>query len=175
MSCNDTTATDARDPAPAREPPRQADAAGDAWPGLLFLVLGAGFAFGSLSYAQGSAQAPGPGYFPLRIGIILALIGAASVLRALWRLGWRLPAPPAGWAWRPLAAIVLAMLAFGELLPRLGLLVAMPVMLLLASLALERPRWCDAASVAAIVTLLSWLVFVAGLGLLIPVLPSGGA
>ena len=54
----------------------------DLWAGVMFFVFGAGFALGSLNYQIGSAARMGPGYFPLMLGIILALLGVAIFVGA---------------------------------------------------------------------------------------------
>ena len=42
----------------------------DFWSGLMFLVVGIGFAWGALNYSFGSSARPGPGYFPFGLGIL---------------------------------------------------------------------------------------------------------
>ena len=46
----------------------------DFWSGLMFLVLGAAFALGSTRYAMGSPARPGPGYFPLLLSLLMAML-----------------------------------------------------------------------------------------------------
>ena len=55
----------------------------DFWSGLMFLAIGIGFAWGATNYNFGSSARPGPGYFPFGLGIILALIGALVLFKAL--------------------------------------------------------------------------------------------
>ena len=50
--------------------------------GLLFLAVGAGAVGIARDYQIGSALHMGPGYFPIALGLLLAIVGAASVLRA---------------------------------------------------------------------------------------------
>jgi hypothetical protein len=45
----------------------------DFFSGLMFLVVGLGFAVGAYSYGMGDGAKMGPGYFPRMLGIILAL------------------------------------------------------------------------------------------------------
>ena len=54
----------------------------DFFAGLLFTVLGGGFAWGATTYQVGKAASMGPGYFPLLLGIILALMGMAIVAKS---------------------------------------------------------------------------------------------
>ena len=47
----------------------------DFWSGVVFLVVGVAFAVGSTEYRMGTSARPGPGYFPLGLGVLLALVG----------------------------------------------------------------------------------------------------
>ena len=49
----------------------------DFFSGLMFMVVGGLFAWGATSYSVGTAARMGPGYFPLLLGSMLALVGAA--------------------------------------------------------------------------------------------------
>ena len=49
----------------------------DFFSGLMFLVVGGGFAWGATTYSVGTGARMGPGYFPLLLGILLGIIGAA--------------------------------------------------------------------------------------------------
>ena len=55
----------------------------DFWSGLMFLVVGIAFAWGATTYSFGSSARPGPGYFPFGLGILLALLGAMVLFKAL--------------------------------------------------------------------------------------------
>src|SRR5690606_32028777 len=55
----------------------------DFWSGIMFLVIGVGFALGATSYSMGTAARMGPGYFPFWLGVILALLGAIVALGAV--------------------------------------------------------------------------------------------
>ena len=47
----------------------------DFWSGLMFLVVGIGFAIGASDYSLGTSARPGPGYFPLILSVIMAILG----------------------------------------------------------------------------------------------------
>ena len=47
----------------------------DFWSGLMFVVIGIGFAWGATSYSFGSSARPGPGFFPLGLGFLMAALG----------------------------------------------------------------------------------------------------
>ena len=145
----------------------------DFWSGLMFLVVGIAFAWGATIYNFGSSARPGPGYFPFGLGIILAILGALILFEALTietedgeKIGHI--------AWKPLIVILAAVGVFGFMLPRLGLLVSLPVMVLFSSWASDEFTWKASVINAIVLTGMSWLIFVKGLGLTIPVLPVLG-
>jgi len=143
----------------------------DFWSGLLFLVVGLTFALGATGYSLGSSARPGPGYFPLGLGLLLAMLGAVILFKAL-TLESSGGDPIGAIAWKPLLVIVGAIAAFGWLLPRLGLMGTLPVLVLLSALAGDEFRWRDVLLNCVVLTLGSWLIFVQGLKLTLPVWPG---
>jgi drug/metabolite transporter (DMT)-like permease len=138
--------------------------------GLFLVVVGGGFAVGATNYNFGVAAKPGPGYFPFGLGIILALLGLVVTVMGLVRRP-RDGEPVGAIPWRPLLCIVGALVLFGFTLPRLGFLISFPLMVVVTSLGGSEFRWKDALLNAAILTAFSYLVFIAGLKLTIPVWP----
>ena len=145
----------------------------DFFAGLMFLVVGLSFAFGATHYSFGSSAKPGPGYFPFGLGLLLALLGGMVLFSALSierdggdRIG--------SIAWRPLIVIVGSIALFGVALPRIGLMVTLPLLVLLASLAGDEFRLRDALINAAILTVGSWGIFIWGLKLQMPLWPAIG-
>ncbi|ASM77658.1 membrane protein [Vitreoscilla filiformis] len=143
----------------------------DFWSGVMFMLVGGAFAWGASSYAFGSSARPGPGYFPLGLGVLLALLGLVITIKAL-TLDTSDGEPLGPFAWRPLWVVLGAVLVFGIVLPRGGLVVALPLLVLISSWASEEFSWRSALLNAGVLTLLSYLVFVVGLKLTIPVLPA---
>ena len=47
----------------------------DFFSGLLFMGAGVAFAWGASSYTLGTGARMGPGYFPLALGVLLAVLG----------------------------------------------------------------------------------------------------
>ncbi|WP_269631392.1 tripartite tricarboxylate transporter TctB family protein [Pelomonas sp. BJYL3] len=142
----------------------------DFWSGLLFLLVGLAFAWGATEYNFGSSAKPGPGYFPFGLGILLALLGGLVLFKAV-----TIESPggdPVGAiAWRPLLVIVGAIAMFGLALPKLGLVVTLPLLIFVSSLAGDEFHWKDALISAVVLTAGSWVIFVWGLKLTIPVWP----
>ena len=48
----------------------------DFWSGLMFVATGIVFTVGATNYSLGTSARPGPGYFPLILSVIMALLGA---------------------------------------------------------------------------------------------------
>jgi Tripartite tricarboxylate transporter TctB family len=143
----------------------------DFWAGLMFLAVGIGFAWGATSYSFGSSARPGPGYFPFGLGILLAVLGAIVLFKALTvetEDGEKIGA----WAWRPLLWIVGSVVVFGWALPHLGMIVALPILVVVSAMAGDEFHWRDALINAVILTVFSWLIFSWGLSLTIPLWPS---
>lgn len=141
--------------------------------GLLFVITGAGFAVGATHYHFGSSANPGPGFFPLWLGLGMVLLGAVVAVQALGKE--RHEGDPIGAiAWRPLLVILASVIVFGLALPKLGLVVAVPLLVVGSSLAGAHFRLVPTLVLAAVLTLGCWLVFVKGLSLTLPVLPVLG-
>jgi peptidoglycan/LPS O-acetylase OafA/YrhL len=143
----------------------------DFWAGMLFLIVGMAFAWAATAYTFGSSAKPGPAYFPFGLGLLLALLGAIELFKALTfeREGGDPIAPV---AWRSLLLVVAAVAGFGYLLPRLGLFITLPLVVVLVSMAGDEQHWKDVAISAAVLTLGSWVVFVKGLNLALPLAPT---
>lgn len=139
--------------------------------GVMFTVAGVAFATGALSYSFGSAARPGPGYFPFGLGILLALMGAVILMRGLATRTE--PGQKFGpMSKRPLPIVVLAILSFAITLPTLGMVLALPILIAIISAAGDQFSWRDVAIGSLVLTLGSWLVFIKGLALTLPVWPS---
>ncbi len=162
----------------------------DFWSGLVFLVVGVVVAIGATNYSMGppcpdddpcaaslrarlaqlSAE-PGPGFFPLGLAIVLALLGAMVLFKALTiesdegdRVGTL--------EWRPLLAVVAAIALFAALLAPLGLALAGPLLVVVASLGADEFRWKGVLASAVVLTVAAWALFVWGLRLTVPLWPA---
>lgn len=139
--------------------------------GLMFLIIGIAFAIGATNYTYGESARPGPGYFPLLLGVIMSLLGAIVLFKAL-TIESDGGDPIGAIAWKPLLLIVGAVALFGLLLPRLGMVITIPALVAVSSLAGDEFHWLDAVINSVALTIFSYLVFVLGLGLTIPLWPS---
>jgi len=143
----------------------------DFWSGLMFVVMGLGFAAGATNYNFGSSARPGPAYFPFGLGILLAVLGTLILFKAL-SVESEGGDPVGAIAWKPLGLIVLSVVVFGAALPRLGLFISLPILILVASLAGDEFKLKEVVINSVLLTLGSWAVFIKGLALVIPLWPA---
>ena len=143
----------------------------DFWSGLMFIVTGLGFAWGAMNYSFGSAARPGPGYFPFGLGILLAVLGAIILIKAL-TVATEDGDPVGSIAWRPMLLIVAGVVVFGLVLPRLGMIISLPLLVLIASYAGDEFHLGEVLINSVVLTVFSWVIFIWGLNLTIPLWPT---
>lgn len=132
--------------------------------GLLFVAVGAGGFAVALSYPFGTLQQMGPGFFPRVLGVILVGFGLVTLVRGL-RSGERVEG---AWGWWPLAVITAALVAFGWLMERVGLVPSLVVLVVASAFAGREFRWGEVVLLAVAMCLLAVAIFVWGLGLPYP-------
>jgi hypothetical protein len=151
----------------------------DFFSGLMFLVVGTSFAWGSTNYTIGEGARMGPGYFPLMLGVMLGLIGLFITFQSLvveTESGERIGTA----AWKPLVFIIGANVIFGVLLaglpkfgiPAMGLIVAIFALTFMAALAGNEFKAKEVAILAVVLAVGSYLAFIVLLKLQFPVWPS---
>ncbi len=130
----------------------------DFWSGLVFVLLAIAFGVGASNHPIGNAAAPGPGYFPLLLSLLLALLGLMVLFKSLV-----IEAEDGGAigavAWRACAAISLALVIFAAALPRLGLIASVALLVIVASFAAKGGSGRAVLLSAAAVCAVCWLVF----------------
>jgi len=150
----------------------------DVYAGALLALVGSAFAWGATSYTVGTSARMGPGYFPMMLGLLLAVLGVLILLRG-WRKASDQRLAVGRWAWKPLYFIVAANLLFGVLLrglpslnlPAMGFVAAIFGLTLVAGLAGERFNLKESLLLALVLALGSYLAFVLVLQLQLPVWP----
>jgi len=151
----------------------------DFFAGLMFMAVGGSFAWGATSYTVGTGARMGPGYFPLLLGIVLALLGAFILFESMvvdTEDGEKIGA----FAWKPLGFIIGANLAFGVLLgglpsiglPAIGLIVAIYALTFISALAGDEFKTKEIAVLATVLAIISYLAFIKLLKLQFQVWPS---
>lgn len=151
----------------------------DFFSGVMFTTVGVAFAWGATTYNVGTGARMGPGYFPLMLGIVLAVLGALIMFNAM-AIETEGGDPIGSWAWRPLAYVLGANLAFGVLLgglpsikvPAMGLIIAIYALTIIASLGGERFKLRDVLILATILSAGSYVAFILALKLQIQVWPT---
>jgi hypothetical protein len=151
----------------------------DFYSGLAYTIVGAAFAYGATSYTIGTGARMGPGYFPLLLGSILAIIGGVILFKSL------VVETPTGdqvgsWAWKPLVFIIAGNLLFGVLLGGLpsiklsamGLIVAIYGTTLVVSMAGDQFKLKEILILATVLSVMSYLAFILLLKLQFPVWPT---
>lgn len=143
----------------------------DFWSGLMFVVIGLGFAWGATNYSFGQSARPGPGYFPFGLGLLMAVLGGLVLFKAL-TIETGDGEPVGAFSWKPLITIVASVAVFGWALPHLGMIAAIPILVVVSAWAGDEFHWKDALINAVVLTVGSWLIFIKGLSLTIPLWPS---
>ena len=151
----------------------------DFFSGLMFMGVGLAFAWGATTYSVGQGARMGPGYFPLYLGVLMTILGAAITFSSL--VVESVGGDKVGkWAWKPLFFIILANLLFGVLLaglpslgiPAMGLMVAIYVLTFVASMAEPGWRVKNTFILATILAAGSYVAFVMALKLQFQVWPA---
>ena len=144
----------------------------------VFLVLvGAGAVHVSIGYGIGNSLEPGSGYFPMILGVLLAVLGTAIAVREF--RGRREVAVIGRWPVRPLACIIGGLVVFAVLLGGgrslgfrgAGLVPAMFVLVFITGLANQQLSFRENLLLSALLTAISLVIFVALFGLAIPLWP----
>lgn len=128
--------------------------------GAIFVVIGGAFVVGSLGYELGTPLRMGPGYFPLLVGAILAVLGLAIVVKGLVA-GEQIAFGPI--PWRAVVLIVVALLFFGYAVRGLGFVPTSLITALLTAFASQRVRPIMAVAVALGLTVAATLIFIVAL------------
>jgi hypothetical protein len=136
----------------------------DFWSGVMFIVIGLGFAWGATSYSLGTAARMGPGYFPFWLGIVMAVLGAVGTKAEeveIEKFDYKI------------AVIVIGSTALAGLaLDYLGVYITIFLYVVASSIAAHDFNWKVAVINGVFLVLFVWLAFIKGLGLIFPLWPS---
>lgn len=144
----------------------------DFWSGIMFIVLGAIFSYiASSSYSMGTAARMGPAFLPFYLGLILIFLGAILSITALrgkvkeeYKIG--------RFDWDILMMIIGSLVSFGIMLEPLGFYLSIIVLVIFSSLASHEFSLKVAIANALFLLLFSYLAFIRGLGLVLPLTPT---
>ncbi|MES2185445.1 MAG: tripartite tricarboxylate transporter TctB family protein [Pseudomonadota bacterium] len=151
----------------------------DFFSGVMFLAVGIAFAWGATTYSIGEGARMGPGYFPLVLGLVMALLGAILTMTALV-VETETGDPIGRWAWKPLFFIIAANLSFGILLgglpsinvPAMGLIIAIFALVFISSLAAPTYKFVPTLFLSIALAIGSYVAFIWALKLQMQVWPT---
>ena len=144
----------------------------DALAGALFGAIGLTGVVLARALPVGEAARMGPGYMPLAFSWLLAGLGLLIVARAtLAGSDEEAGATGAAWRIRPIGAVLASVVLFGLTVERLGLALAVALVVVAASLASPETRRGEVALLASGLSAFSALLFVELLGLPIKLWP----
>lgn len=135
--------------------------------GLLMLLIGLGVSwYANQHYEIGTLNRMGPGFFPVSLGLVLAVIGFFIALPALFR-----PGSPMKIEIKTLILVTLSIAVFAASLRTMGILFATSAAVLISSTADHELTWKGRIGIAVGVAALVWLVFIYGLSMVLPTWP----
>lgn len=135
--------------------------------GLFVLLLGL-FAISAVGDLDvGTAQVMGPGFVPRALAWTLIACGLG--MTAFGLRGGGAPLPPM--MVRPVLMVSLSVTLFGLLVDSLGIVIAVVISTVVASLATPMTRHRETPLVCLVLALMAVFIFVKGLGLAIPIWP----
>ena len=135
--------------------------------GAVFVAVAGIYAITASSYPLGTALVMGPGYFPLLLSAVLAMLGVFIMAQAV-RGGGRLEISRR--VARPLVLVSAAPIAFAFLAPSFGLGPAVLATALLGSYSVREGSHVSALATAAGILAVSVAVFAYGLRIPVPLI-----
>ena len=132
--------------------------------GLLLIGFGAMGMYMALDYPFGTALRMGPGYFPRVLSGIMIAFGLYIGIRGLITK----EKVEGIWGWKPLAFITAALWAFGWMMDRTGLILALIVLIFVAARAGHEFKFIEVTIMTVILVGIAYGIFIYGLGLPYP-------
>lgn len=144
--------------------------------GAMFVAFGGFFALQALGYEFGTPFRMGPGFMPIVLGAILIGLGIAVAAKGFGKVDDGEPTP---WPWRGIALVLGTILFFAATIRGLGFIPVVLISAFATAMSSTRNTVLSALVISAGLCLLCYLIFVVGLGLLVPLfgpwLRFGGA
>ncbi len=145
----------------------------DFWSGVLFILLGIFFIVFAQRHEIGTASRMGPAYFPTLLGAAMAFIGAIIGIRGIARAP---ETPDEGrvekFHWFVLFMILGSVVVFSLLLTTFGLMISLAAMIAISMLASRTINWKETILMIVVLDAASYIIFVLGIGMYVPVWPS---
>jgi hypothetical protein len=134
--------------------------------GLTLTALGVFAAVYAQRYEFGDLNRMGAGFFPVTLGVLLAVLGVLITLPAFFRSG-----PPIEVRWKTFALVMGSIVVFALTLKVLGLILATMLSVVLSSLADDDTQWKGRLLIALGVAVLTYVIFGLGLSMVLPIWP----
>jgi len=133
--------------------------------GLMFVAFGLAALYFGQHLAVGTPVRMGPGYVPRMLSLILLALGVLVCIVALVSGSEPVERPK----WKPITLVTLGIVCFALLFERAGLIPALIVLVMIASLAGEEFKLTEVLGNIVVLSILCTLVFKVGLGMNIAV------
>jgi len=138
--------------------------------GLMFIAIAALGLWLSRHYPVGTALRMGTGYVPRLLCWILLGLGGAILVQGL--LEKDSPSEPGAWARLvPIVVVTTSLVAFALAIEQFGLVLSILLLVGIGALAARGIKVWEVLAAALGLIVLSWAIFILGLGLTIPVWP----
>jgi hypothetical protein len=145
----------------------------DVLAGLLFVGVALLGLWLSRDYPIGTALRMGTGYVPRLLCWILLGLGAIVLVQGLRQAQAERSLSSADMsAWRPVIFVTASLVIFGLSIEQLGLVVSILLLIGVGAVAARELRPLETIASALVLIVLSWGIFILGLGLTIPVWPE---
>jgi hypothetical protein len=145
----------------------------DVLAGLMFMAVAVLGLYLSRNYPVGTALRMGTGYVPRLLCWVLLGLGAVVLLTGLRE------APPRPTTRdevysvaRPVIFVTAGLVIFGLTLETLGLVISIALLIAIGAVAARNLKPLETAIAAVVLIVLSWAIFIIGLGVTIPVWPE---
>ena len=129
--------------------------------GLMFIAFGLTALYFGQNLTLGTAVRMGPGYVPRMLSFILIGLGGLICIVALVSGSEPVERPK----WRPITMVTIGVICFGLLFERAGLLPALVVLMLIASLGGHEFKLKEVIANTVVLAILCTLVFKVGLSM----------
>jgi hypothetical protein len=139
------------------------------WAGLMFIGIGGSAMFLAQNYGYGSVRRMGPGYFPTLLSVILVALGIIIMIKGL-RSNEGIKGRMTVNAWRALIVLPAALMLFGLMVERAGLIPAVLALCFVSAAAGSQFKFVEVLLLTLALTVVSVALFIWGLGLPYPLI-----
>lgn len=131
---------------------------------IFWILLGLTISIWSATFPFGASEAPGPGFLPLTLGLILILLGSILFVQRITQKGIissraSVPLIPVGAAFKRVTFTLGGMLLSTALLEYLGFILTVFFLILFLMRAIQPHKWRIALFYAVISALSSYVIF----------------